>query len=127
MQPYQITEYLKEGYLLLYFPPSSSWLGEARIIAEELIMFLNTVDWPMTVLIDITECRPTLTFLTIKTALSDYNKLNRHKNLKGVMLITTDYLIMKAASEFVESTPNFDLFSSRSEAISAIQKEEPVL
>lgn len=75
----------------------------------------------MTILIDITECRPTLTFLTIKTALSDYNKLNRHKNLKGVMLITRDYLTLKAASEFIENTSNFDLFSSRSEAISAVQ------
>jgi hypothetical protein len=122
MNPYEIEEHFEEGYLVLNFPPSSSWLGSARIIAQELSMFLNTVHRPITVLIDISKNKPTLTFVSVKNAISDYSVLREHKNLKQIILITEDYVIRRIASEFVNKIPNFQLYSSRKGALFAIQQ-----
>jgi hypothetical protein len=117
MQPYTIEEHIEAGYLVLYFPSNSSWLGSARIVAEELAMFLNVGNSPISLLIDITDSRPTIAYSTVSRAIRNYTQLSSHKNLKNIMLITDDYVIKQAAQGLVAEYANLQIFRNRQLAI----------
>ena len=117
MQPYTIEEHTELGYLVLYFPSDSSWLGAARIVAEELTMFLNVVENPISLLIDITDSRPTIALSTVDQALRSYSKLSNHKNLKQILLVTDDYFIRQAAQTIRTEFASLHIFRSRQMAL----------
>jgi hypothetical protein len=123
MQPYTIEEYIDKGYLILYFPSNSSWLGSARIVVEELAMFLNVGNSPISLLIDITDSRPTIAYSIVSRAIRNYTRLSSHENLKNIMLITDDYVIKQAARGLVAEYPNLQIFRSRQLAINYLASE----
>lgn len=125
MQPYIIEEHTEEGYLVIYFPSNSSWLGAARIVAEELAMFLNVVERPISLLVDISDSRPTIAFSTVDLALRNYTKFSNHKNLKNIMLITDDYVIKQAAQSILAEVHNLQIFRSRQMAINYLAAQLP--
>jgi hypothetical protein len=117
MQPYTIEDHTEEGYLILYFPSDSSWLGSVRIVAEELAMFLNVGTRPISLLIDITDSRPTIAYSTVSLAIRNYTKLTSHKNLRDIMLITDDYVIKLATRGLMAEHTNMQIFRSRQLAL----------
>jgi hypothetical protein len=123
MRPYSIEEHIEEGYLILYFPSNSSWLGSARIVAEELAMFLNVGTRPISLLIDITDSRPTIAYSTVSLAIRNYTKLSSHKNLKDIMLITDDYVIKQAAQGLVAEYSNLQIFRNRQLALNYLASQ----
>lgn len=123
MQPYIIENHIKEGYLVLYFPSNSSWLGSASIVAEDLAVVLNAGNEPISLLIDISDSRPTIAYSTVSRADRNYTKLSNHKRIKSIMLITDDYVTKQVTQGLVSEYANLQIFRNRQLAINYLASQ----
>ena len=80
-------------------------------------MFLNVGTEPLSLLVDITDSRPTIAYSTVSLAIQNYSKLSEHKNLKTIMLITDDFVIKQAAQGLMAEYHNLQIFRNRQLAL----------